>query len=410
MDLEAASPALRIADWEFSRGSGTLGFADDPMQGTPPGARVLLDALAPYLAPVTEALAPLLSARGLSPAHATLEEVLAIEGFADELLEAASAAMARADFFEFVPVSRETLVESTFVAPEVGLPDGWDLHVERGPRHLKLDENGDPCYPDVPAFEEYWPKCPVPDPPEAPVDVPCDEDSRFLHADARLRTLRNFERLPEDFRGYNYREKLEESVAVSADVLYRCSEHPSSPSTMASWYGPPGPGVIRLYERFLDLETEWDLLGVLTGPVNFRAGILLHEHVHRIEDPQTGTVSAPPDRDYHPAGSSGQDACPWSGTEYDAAYLQALYLGASEPIARLVADLYGRKQCDQISCSAKLLAAAGDIVEALALGWVASLEVLATFATRLDSDNAIALLLELFPTSLAALVLLGLLF
>ena len=65
---------------------------------------------------------------------------------------------------------------------------------------------------------------------------------------------------------------------------------------------------------------------------------------------------------------------------------------------------------DQLSRSAKLLAAAGDIVEALALGWVSSLEGLATLATRLDSDNAIALLTELFPADLAALVLLGLLF
>lgn len=225
-----------------------------------------------------------------------------------------------------------------------------------------------------------------------------------------MRELRNFDRIPNSFRGFDYRDALEQSVERPSDDLYRCGSTPSSASTMASWFGPPGPAVIRLYDRFLDLDFGWDLLSAITGPVDFRAAILLHEHVHRIEDPQQGTVSAPPDRDYHPAGSASQDDCPLSGTEYDAAYLQTLYLGGSEATARMAADIYGRKQCAQLSTSARLLAAAGDIIEALALGWFASLDVIVTLTVRLATadEDLMRLLSGLFPSSIAALLLLGL--
>jgi hypothetical protein len=117
-------------------------------------------------------------------------------------------------------------------------------------------------------------------------------------------------------------------------------------------------------------------------------------------------VSAPPDRDYEPAGSAGQQDCPFSGTEYDAAYLQALYLGSSEALARVVADIYGRAQCAQLSRAARLLAAAGDLIDALALGWLASLEVIVTLAGRLGGEPQamLDLLAELLPADIAALV------
>jgi hypothetical protein len=231
---------------------------------------------------------------------------------------------------------------------------------------------------------------------------------RFVRAEARLRDLANFGRVPSSFRGFDYRERLEQSVVEPFDTLYRCA-NPSTPGTMASWHGPPGPATIRIHEAFLDLDVAWDIVSVLTGPVDFRAAILLHEHVHRIEDPQMGTVSSPSDRDYQPVGSRGQDDCPLSGTEYDAAYIQALFLGGGEATARMVADIYGRKQCGQLSRSAQLLAAAGDIIEVLALGWLAAIEVVVTLTARLgDGDAAAELLGALFPSGIAGSVVVGL--
>jgi hypothetical protein len=440
MDPLRGEVGVGIVDWElpFHTEPTPLERVFGPVSAVsvyPPGAAVLLARLSPYLASVTEALASLLQARGLSLASVTLAELLAIEGLSEEVLEAASAAVAHVDGVGLRPFASQrdevrsddlpagwstapSLHDSAFrvLKPEEARsawplaadPEGWGLHIARGPVHLMYDEDGEPCYPDTPAFEEYWPKCPVPEPPLEADPVPCREDPRFLRADGRLREHRSFERLPSSFRGYDYREKLEQSVVLPVEELYRCGENPSSVHTMASWFGPPGPGVIRLYERFLDLETEWDLLGVVTGPVDFRAAILLHEHVHRIEDPQMGAVSAPPERSYYPAGSVGQDDCPGSGTEYDAAYLQALYLGAGDGIARVVADIYGRRQCGQIGRSAQMLAAAGDLVEALALGWVASLEVIVTLTAWLGGQAAPALLADLLPPQVAAMLLLAL--
>jgi hypothetical protein len=400
-----------------------VGIADWELPGAPPPAHRLLELLAPHLATVAAAVRPLFAARGLSLAEATVEDLLTSEGLAETVL---SAAVEASSFGLFPSGSisardRPGRIPAGWIEPEVepaGLalaappeagrpiasPAGWELHRESGPRHLAYDEHGEPCYPDTPAFEEFWPKCPQPDTETPAGDAPCTEDARFLRAEQRLQSLRNFERLPSSFRGFDYRVELKRSVSLPTEDLYRCGEHPGSPHTLASWVGPPGPGVIRLYERFLDLELEWDALSVITGPIDFRAAVLLHEHVHRIEDPELGTVSAPDDRDYGPG------ACPWSGTESDAAYHQALYLGSSEALARVIADIYGRAQCEQLSRSARLLAAAGDLIEALALGWLASLEVIVTLAGKLGGDlrAMISLLAELLPLDLVALIALRL--
>jgi hypothetical protein len=412
--MEAPLSAARagIADWEL------------PYHAPPPAQR-LLELLAPHLATVAAAVRPLLAARGLSLAEATVENLLASDGLAETVLSAAVEAGSSGLFPSgsisarerpgrlptgWIELEMEPSGLALAAPPEarrlVTSPLGWEVHREGGPRHLAYDEHGEPCYPDTPQFDEFWPKCPQPET-EAPAsDAPCTEDARFLRAEQRLQSLRNFERLPSSFRGFDYQVELKRSVSRPPDELYRCGEHPSSPNTLASWVGPPGPGVVRLYERFLDLELEWDVLSVITGPIDFRAAVLLHEHVHRIEDPETGTVSAPADRDYEPLGSAGQQDCPFSGTEYDAAYLQALYLGSSEALARVVADIYGRAQCARLSRAARLLAAAGDLIDALALGWLASLEVIVTLAGRLGGEPQamLDLLAELLPADIAALV------
>jgi hypothetical protein len=404
-----------------------VGIADWELPGAPPPAQRLLDLLAPHLATVAAAVRPLLAARGLSLAEATVEQLLVSDGLAESVLGAAVEAVGRVDLVGLHPagsisarapsgslpagwLEQESDASGSVALPLPkaqrlsGSPSGWEVRPSSGPRHLAYDENGEPCYPDTPAFEEFWPKCPQPDAEAPSSNTPCTEDVRFLRAEQRLQGLRNFERLPNNFRDFDYRVELKRSVSLPPEELYRCGEHPGSPQTLASWVGPPGPGVVRLYERFLDLELGWDVLSVITGPIDFRAAVLLHEHVHRIEDPETGAVSAPPDRDYGPG------ACPWSGTEYDAAYLQALYLGSGEALARVVADIYGRAQCEQLSRSARLLAAAGDLVEALALGWLASLEVIVTLAGRLGGERQAmwSLLAELLPVDIAALIALAL--
>ena len=77
----------------------------------------------------------------------------------------------------------------------------------------------------------------------------------------------------------------------------------------------------------------------------------------------------------------------------------------------MVGDIYGRAQCGQLIRSAQLLATAGDLIEALALGWTASIDVIVTLASRLvgHSDQVKALLLQLLAPDIAVLVLLPLL-
>jgi hypothetical protein len=62
-------------------------------------------------------------------------------------------------------------------------------------------------------------------------------------------------------------------------------------------------------------------------------------------------------------------------------------------------------------CSAShLIAAAGDLIEALTLGWTAALEVIVTLATRLSRHphEAMELLSSLLAPNVAAVLLLGL--
>lgn len=384
--------------------------AVDVASSYPAGAQRILEVLAPYLASVTEAVLPLLAAQGLST-EASVDELLAIDGLVESVVGAAKDAVTRVNAIGLEPAAGFSDAEIATDLPlgwgpsapparvpaldvmdlpaarqPSGLPDGWSLHIESPPRYLASDLEGNPCYPDIPAFEDYWPKCPLPEPPTADVpDGPCLEDERYLRALERLEALDHFYRVPTSFRGYNYHDKLADSVRDNQD-LYRCGSDPD-PTLMAAWYGPSHEGIV-IYDRFLDLSFRWDLISLIAGPVNFRAAILLHEHVHRLEDPQVGTVSAPADRDHHPVGSQGQDDCPGSGTEYDGAYIQTLYLGAGEIIAQMVGNIYARKQCGQIGRSAQLFAAAGDIIAALALGWIAAIEVIATLAAGLALDIA----------------------
>jgi hypothetical protein len=440
MDVRSRDVHVGIADWELPFDSAPTPLAyeaelEEELWVYPPGAQALLDLLAPYLPPVTEAVRPLLEAHGLSGQEATLEGLLAVEGLAEAVLDAARAAVARIDAVGLEPFNYrgyeapvgalpmgwalertdgdEAIASLTASEPpDAGLlrplPAGWDVPPAEGPRHLAYGEDGEPCYPDVPAFEEFWPKCP-----QSEMDAPlsatlCTDDARFVRAEQRLQSLRHFERVPSSFRGFDYRVELKRSVSLPTEEVYRCGERPSSLYTLASWVGPPGPGVVRLYERFFDLELEWDVLSVLSGPVDFRAAVLLHEHVHRIEDPQQGAVSAPPERSYQPAGSVGQQDCPWSGTEYDAAYVQALYLGSGEALARVVANIYGRAQCTQLSRTTQVLAAANDLIEALGMGWLAALEVVVTLTAGIMGDEGLDWLPALLAHDIAALMLIGL--
>ncbi len=436
VDAETAPEFAPSGPWSLEASVERPVTDDVASFSIPREAQPLLDALAPYLAVVGDAVAPLLAARGLSPADATVENLLEIEGLADEVLDAAVEAVAGVDAFGSSPRDPGTFEASNATgllppgwpdqpsydfaghaplqgrpapervrSPVEALPSGWE-NDERGPVGLMFDEDGDPCYPDAPPFEDYWPKCPEPEVQASDAgEVPCLEDMRFIRAEERLRSQRNFSRVPNSFRGFDYRSHLEDSVSEPIEGLYRCGNN--TEHLLASWFGPPSE-TIRVHEDLLDLEFEWDLVSLLTGPVDFRAAVLLHEHVHRIEDPRVGTVSAPPERSYRPAGSAGQDDCPLSGTEYNAAYIQALYLGAGEPTARMVADIYGRRQCHQLSRGAQLLAAAGDIIEALALGWWAAVEVIATLTARLASGRTDNLLSSLFPSGIAGLLLLTL--
>lgn len=410
------------------------GIAEEPVGLMPQQARHILDALSPYLFPVTEAISPLLGAHGLSADSATVSEVLAIEGLAESLFEASWAAISlvdvgdslssqryspemgmdspsgashplesweELDFGASVSVEEEPLppgwqakLPPVFQAPDgpdVALPAGWETRARAGGGFaLGFDEpNGDPCYPpNVPGFEGYEPKCEVP--PEPACDGPCRnegsgdclDDPIFSRADERLRSGRNFSRIPTRFRGdeaegpYDYREKLEESVSLDKRSLYRCRLERDT-SQLAKW--AYNDKIITLYRHFYDLQPFNFVESLIEGPISFRAGALLHEHVHRIEDPGVGTVQPPENTLYEPIGSVGE-RCTFSGTEYNGAYIQAKYYGGTSGVPKLVAELYALTTCEELSRVAKWLAAADEIIAVLGLGWLKAFTLTTTLA------------------------------
>lgn len=186
-------------------------------------------------------------------------------------------------------------------------------------------------------------------------------------------------------------------------IPYKCV---NDNSDLASW--DLDKKVLQISARFLTLKLGELFLSVLTrGAPRFRAGVLLHEHVHRVEDPQKGTIPWPGRRTYSPVGSQEQ-TCQNSGTEYDGMYIQVLYYKGSIGMARAIADAYGRSRCDDISAGSKTLALIGDIVETLSLAWLKEVIIVAAFTgvVLVNPGAAITLLANLMPAKVLALLVL----
>jgi hypothetical protein len=284
------------------------------LDGTP-----LTDFAAPWITAVTVATAPILARAGLD-ANATLDEIIADPALCEELVNAATAAVQAGSGF----------------APYQPLYEGLDIELPEFDRSMRMmplgrTRDGEPCYPRVPGFPDLHPRCPPPPDPAEVEPWDCLGDPDISAALTRLESFRHFGRLPALYQGLDYVTALRDSInegAAARSAVYSCEN--IFPGAFAA-YGR-GDKLVHLQKPLATLSPLSDLLSLLNGPRDFRAGIVLHEHVHRVDNITF-------DRDNQkPFGTL--TSCP--GTEYRAAYLQGKYYGANDCTADMIGRVYAR--------------------------------------------------------------------
>lgn len=110
---------------EIDNDFSSVADADTLLGNRPPAADQILEFVSPYLGPLTEALAPLLAAHGLSAVTATTADVLAIAGLADEVVTKAQQIVARVNAIEGLSPHE--------ISPETGPYDERPFDTEDGP-------------------------------------------------------------------------------------------------------------------------------------------------------------------------------------------------------------------------------------------------------------------------------------
>jgi hypothetical protein len=398
----------------------------------------LLELVAPHLGPLAVALEPLFTARGLSSASASIDDVLAIDGFIDELVDLAVEIIGPLGFvgYEGDAYQSESKMSPDVVVDDIAesSPPGWEIAsspssppVEGGvpgwkqptERVFNLGRTleGEPCYPDAPGWEEYFPKCK--DPPLT-YTVDCLLFSQFVKAEERLSSLRHFKRIP-SLWGRDYRGKLEESVDVS-DV-YVCGGSLSSSSTLSSTFAQYIPASttstttgtttgttttattgsstaseqILIGDAFFNFKTWVDILGGgAFGPRDLRAGILLHEHVHRVDDLDYGVLFA--------TSSISGTSC--LTTEYNGAYIQAKYWAASDCVSNIAGRAYARNFCTPLLTGRQIASATFGDLDGCFSTALGVLGIIATVAALILTPAKVAAsLLAALPGEVVILIL-----
>lgn len=394
----------------------------------------LLALVAPYLVPTTLAVEPVLAAHGLTGA-ASVADVIAIEGLLDALVAIGFDVRASVDApappggggrvdvpddleaiaQDAAPWAGWTSIDTGGRDPASDAPFGVAEAEGVTPALSGFTLGGEPCVPDLPAFESYYPKCTdldvdYPDPPrEPPVD--CTLDPVFIEARDHLASMAHFQHLPDEWWGRPYKAWLAQSVTDDLMLpLYQCAALTSPSSTLKSIFAQCCTGdplwTIRIGQGLIDLTPRVDLGGIALGPRDLRAGIVLHEHVHRVD-----YLNNVPDLYFLFADPRH----PCSITEYNAAYLQALYYGATECQAGAFALAYAVNFCcpgGQTSCATSYseFEILGIALEALlACVQVSGLATgaLVAWIVQLTTDplGFVASLLAILPAELAAMYL-----
>jgi hypothetical protein len=336
----------------------------------------------PWLDQVEVAISPILTRAGLS-LDARIDLVLSDPDLSAALVDAALVATRSAPRPPMVEGRASRAAGDEL--PEVGMD--W----------LKRTRDGTPCYPDIPPYEHYHPKCDLPDPQDGGPATPwdCLGDPDILAALARLESFRHFTRLPSSFQGLDYASALRTSIGdgvLDRSVVYSCARY--FPGSFAA-YDRKGDKHIHLPRKLATLSPLGDLLSLLNGGRDFRAGILLHEHVHRVDDQVFGRSGR--------KLLSGLTRCP--ATEYRAGFLQGKYYGANDCTADLIGRTYARStECMPVlSFSQQAIAAFEDLFRCTT-STVTLLAVLAAISAAMLSPIAFATALSMtFPADVLVL-------
>jgi hypothetical protein len=350
--------------------------------GTP-----LVELAAPWLAAVGAAVGPLLSAAGLTPDTPT-REILEDADLVDRLVGAARDAVRSGGF-------------STGPELLAGRDRSVTWAVGSAPRALALMRGPDgPVCPEVPGFPDAGPCSPRES--SGGALAGCLDDHKFEDARERLESLRHVDRLAGRVEGREYTDALIDSIAEGAahrGAIYECGG--GLPGTYASY--DRGDERVHLGHDFFHLGFTGDLAALLTGPADFRAGILLHEHVHRV-DHQVFRVPLG-------LGNMAPGRCPKS--EHRAALLQMRYWGLGGCLEAAGGRIYARSQgaCDpDLSGRQQLLAAIDDLLRCTTVASTLLLGLSVAGAALLGAAGFAAALVPILGANAALLlttVLLG---
>jgi hypothetical protein len=363
----------------------------DPGYGTPSGQEPAgrdpapLEALvAQWRTSVGAAIAPILARYNLSDTTPTAQ-VTPNAALCDELLAAARRVMTGAPAV-FEP-------ETALAPPPRAVGPELSLGLARNPR------TGEVVYPDIPPFDappvEHGPDFGCLDRGQSPRTVAAlDSLENDRKADARIAALPHM-----DGMDYSRLRVWIDEAAIGRRHRYSCKRGKHTPDFLAQYR--KDQDLIHLYPRLESLEPLTDLgISLLFGATDFRAGVILHEIVHRFDHIQ----------EVEPVHMNFDGAI-CSRTEFRAAYMQAKYYGGTDCDARAMGNIYSRSgvgtPCEGVllTRSQEQLGAVDDITRCVDL-WPFILDaVILAAMLALGGAALFAALLSLFGAPLAMLLL-----
>ncbi len=196
--------------------------------------------------------------------------------------------------------------------------------------------------------------------------------------------------VPREFAGQPYRALIQKYLDVWDATYCFDQAYCTDVRGLATCYGGQGywggPTALAFGPAFFEPGVAW-----LIDPIDFRAGIIVHELVHMIDDIE--------DLDPGDCGHCG-DACRLN--EYRAAYIQARFMGISKCGADVFGCAYGRHWAD-VPSDQNAVATIGAFFECY-LGAATLLEILTLIALVMTAPTTALTILGVAGLALVALL------
>lgn len=337
-------------------------------------AATALATLQPYERAVQAAVARAASSRGLDIDALTVDDVIDDAHLAEALLGAARRAIRVPTVVSTTRVTPPAMAVAPSRAGGVGRRAGG-LHLAKNP------DTGEVKYPtgyrSGPAGSSDGPACGI-----AELEV--------LSA-VRARVLDTIHRVPRRHEGVPYRDLVKEYLDKWEDSSCFDQAYCEDEREMKTCYGGFnyfGDDLeLSFGPAFFEPSALW-----LVDPLDFQAGIVVHELVHMIDRHETV-----------PVGTCGQCGASCRNQEHRAAYVQARFMDVSECGAELFACAYGRSM-GGTSASQNALATIGEFLACYA-GAAGLVTVLTLAALCIAAPAAAVVALALGGLALASLLL-----